>query len=344
MFEQAWRLFRTDLALDIGSARTRIFLQDQGLAYDEPTLVVTEQQGRQEKIVTMGNQAKQYLGRCPPTMEIHHPVVQSICVKPAILERYIKQAIQQCNGGSSFIRPKILMVMPHGLTSQERKTYIDILYRLGNRESVFVDTLLCAGLGSQLPINEPIGSILVHIGHGSTQVGIMTLSGLAASQRTTVGGASINQAIVSHLQKERQLEIGLHLASAIKESIGNAEVHGESRSYPCTVKDTTTNQFRQVDITSQDIAQGLYPPLQQIASAIRKAVSTVSPELCADIIQQGIMLSGGGAQLSGVDDLLSSELRLPVFLSDQPHLSSIKGAGELLNNIDLLDWIGEENG
>ena len=344
MFEQAWRLFRTDLALDIGSFKTRIFLPDQGLVFDEPTLVITERQGKSDKVVAMGNSAKQYLGRTPPSMTVHRPVMQSVCTHPKILEGFVKSAIQQCGIGTSFLRPKILMVMPHGLTSHERKTYIDILYRLGNRDSIFVDTLLCAGLGSRLPINEPIGSILLHIGHGSSQVGVMTLSGLAASKRTTIAGHSINKAIVQHLRNNKQWDIGIHVASEMKESIGNAETDGEIRTFQSTAKNTATNQFQPVEFSSENIVAAIQEPLSQLVHTIKETVATLSPELCADIIQNGVMVSGGGAQLMGIDDFLSAQLCLPVFIADQPHLSALKGASGLLNNADLLDWLGEESG
>ncbi len=348
MFEQAWRLFRTDITLDIGSARTRISTQDQGLLFDEPTLVVTKtlSKGKPKssaQIVAMGNSAKQYIGRTAPNMTIHHPVVQGVCVNPSLLETFLKAAIQQ-TCGSTFLRPKILMVMPHGLTSQERKTFIDILYRLGNRESVFVDTLLCAGLGCRLPINEPIGSLLLHIGHGCSQVGVITLSGLATSTRSTIAGESINSAIVEWVRDQHNLEIGYPAAVDLKASIGNADSDGEIRSYPCTVKDINTGQFKQVEFDSNDIALGIQKPLRKLITVVRETVATLSPEMCADIIQNGLMITGGSAQLTGIDDFFSSELRLPVFIADQPHLSAIKGAGELLNNADLLDWLGEEHG
>ena len=344
MFEQAWRLFRTDIALDIGSARTRVWVQDQGLSYDEPTLVITEKQGKTAQVVAMGNAAKQYVGRTPPSMTIHRPVVQSICAQPTILESLIRHAIQQACGGSSFLRPKILLTMPHGLSATERKTYIDILYRVGSRESVFVDNLLCAGLGSKLPINEPIGSILLHIGHGSSQIGVMTLSGISASKRSPIGGYSIDQSIVQHLRTSRSLEIGVHLASEMKESIGTAESNGQFRTFQSAAKNIDSGQFHQVEFSNENILPGIQQPLLKLVETVKKTVSTISPEMCADIIQNGLMLSGGVAQLTDIDDFLSFHLRLPVFISDQPHLSPLRGAGELLNTPDLLDWLGEERG
>ena len=344
MFEQAWRLFRTDIAIDIGSSRTRVWVQDQGLAFDEPTLVATQANGKTAQVVAMGNAAKQYIGRTPPGMTIHRPVVQSVCTQSTILESFIKYAIQQACGGSSFLRPKILLTMSHGLTAQERKTYVDILYRVGSRESVFVDNLLCAGLGSKLPINEPVGSVLLHIGHGSSQIGVMTLSGLAASRRTTIGGHSIDQAIVAELQSSKGLGIGIHVASEMKEAIGNAETQGEFRTFQSAVKDLQSGQLQQVEFSSENIVSAIQKPLMKLVETVQKTISTVSPELCADIIQNGVMLSGGSAQLVGIDDFLSIHLQLPVFISDQPHLSPLKGASELLNTPDLLDWMGEERG
>ena len=184
---------------------------------------------------------------------------------------------------------------------------------MGNRDSIFVDTLLCAGLGSRLPINEPIGSILLHIGHGSSQVGVMTLSGLAASKRTTIAGHSINKAIVQHLRNNKQWDIGIHVASEMKESIGNAETDGEIRTFQSTAKNTATNQFQPVEFSSENIVAAIQEPLSQLVHTIKETVATLSPELCADIIQNGVMVSGGGAQLMGIDDFLSAQLCLPVF-------------------------------
>ena len=171
-----------------------------------------------------------------------------------------------------------------------------------------------------------------------------TATCLATSTRSTIAGESINSAIVEWVRDQHNLEIGYPAAVDLKASIGNADSDGEIRSYPCTVKDINTGQFKQVEFDSNDIALGIQKPLRKLITVVRETVATLSPEMCADIIQNGLMITGGSAQLTGIDDFFSSELRLPVFIADQPHLSAIKGAGELLNNADLLDWLGEEHG
>lgn len=342
MLEQAWRLFRHDIAIDLGSHRTRIFVQGQGLAFAEPTIVVTETQGSIETMLSFGQGAKQYEGRTPPKMTIHHPVKNSVISNMSLVEGFLKYALHKSGASGTLLKPKILLSVPSGISSAAKKNLLDILYTLGNRESVYVDTLLCSGLGSKLPINEPTGSLLLHMGHGTTQVGVLTLSGLAVSGTLNIAGAQLNQSLVEFLKTEKKVAVSPLMAAQIKDSIGQAYPTGDLRSMQVMGQDLLSGQFRQLDLSSTELIEGLHPPLYRIANFLRQTIRALSPELCADILESGVRLSGGTAQMPGIDDFFSEELRIPVFVAEHPDLTTILGAGSLLDNEDLLDWLGEE--
>lgn len=342
MLEQAWRLFRNDIAIDLGSHRTRVFVQGQGLTFSEPTLVVTENKGDVDIMVSFGNDARQYEGRTPPHMTVHHPVRNSIIANMSLITGYLKYALQKSGASGTLLKPKILMSIPQGISSAAKKNLLDTLYTIGNRDSVYVDTLLCAGLGAKLPINEPTGSLLLHMGHGTTQVGVLTLSGLAVSGTVNIAGAQLNQSLIRFLKEQKNVEVSPLVAAQIKDAIGQAYPTGDLRTMQVMGRDLLSGQIRQLDLSSTELIEGLHPPLYRIAAFLKQTIHALSPELCADILESGVRLSGGTAQLPGIDDFFSEALRIPVFVAEHPDLTNIIGAGSLLDNEDLLDWLGEE--
>ena len=340
MFEQALRLLRSDIAIELGSARTKVFVRGQGLLFDEPSLVLTKNHNKKEKIVCVGKEAQQFLGRTPESMNIHTPIQKSISIHPNLSKALLQHAVEKSIGGQGLLKPKILLLIPHGIRTDEKKQLLDILYTVGSRESVYIDSLLCAGLGLGLPINEPIGSLVLDIGHGTSKVGVLSMSGIVASAKSNVGGEQINQYIISHAHEQNH-RIGQVTANTIKEAIGEAVERDAPRYITFTCRDSLSGQPKEIQLQSSDITPPITKALQQISVMIRALLTKLSPELCADVLQYGMMICGGSAKLYGMDEFFSHDLNIPVFVHEQPELRSILGAGALLEDQHLLDWMGE---
>jgi len=341
MFEQALSLLHTNVAVEIGSATTRVYVHHQGIVYDGASILVTEQHKGKDRIIAFGEEAKQLVGRTPAHMNTHIPIQNSVITSTPFAKSLLRNALETALGGRGLIKPKILLIMPHGLTSQHSQDYIDVLYSVGNRESIYVDSLLCVGLGCRLPVNEPIGSLVLDIGLGSSKVGLLSLSGIAAGGQSTIAGKNIDQSISSWLEKHQTLSISNPTAEMIKEAIGDADNPDPERTIQFACRDSRSGKAREVTLSSVDIFGAIQQPLEQISSLIKNSLSKITPELAADVIDQGMMLCGGTANLQGIDDFFAKKLNVQTFVIDAPKLAAIRGAGALLEDTNLLEWLGE---
>lgn len=342
MFEQAFRLFHTDVAVDFGSATIRIFIQGHGLVLEEATIVTTRNKGQQREFVALGNDAKVYVGRTPKSMETHFPIQGSIIKDPDLALSLCRSVLQKVLGKSMLIRPKLLWIMPHGISPQAKEDYLRILYTVGNRESVYVDSLICSGIGCKLPVNEPLGSLVLDIGHGSAKLGLLSLSGITAHGQTRFAGESLSFAIRKWLEK-KDLAIGPVMATTIKEAIAQADTPNPQRTIRFSCRRISNGMAEESNLSSADIYEALQYPLNSILSMIKRTLANITPELASDIWEQGLMLCGGSSQLNGIDDFFVSHLKIPTFIIEQPSLSNIEGGGALLEDSNLLDWVGEGN-
>jgi rod shape-determining protein MreB and related proteins len=341
MFEQALSLWHTNVAIELGSAATRVYVQGRGIIYDGASIVVTEEKKGKEHLVAFGEDAKQLVGRTPAHLKAHFPIQNSVIQNPSLVKILLQSVLETALGGRGLIKPKILLVMPHGLTSNQRQDYIDVLYFVGNRESIYVDSLLCCGLGCKLPVSEPIGNLVLDIGLGSSNIGLLTLSGIATSGHTSIAGKSIDKSISSWLEKNQQISVGLLTAEDIKEALGDADNPDPERTMQLACRDSKSGQAREVLISSIDIFSAIREPLTKITGMLKNSLAKTSPELAADIIDQGLMLCGGTSNLQGIDDFFAKMLNIPTFVIDGPRLAAIRGAGALLEDTKLLEWLGE---
>ena len=341
MFEQALSLLHANVAIELGSTFMRIYLLSKGIVYDGPTIVVTEERKGRSHLIAYGEEAKQLVGRTPAHMQTLFPIQNSVIQNKALVKMLVQTILETSLGGRGLIKPKILLIMPHGLTHAQRQEYIDVLYSVGNRESIYVDSLLCAGLGCHLPVNEPIGSVVLDIGGGSSKIGLLTLSGIAASGHSTAAGQQLDNAVRLWLDKHQQLSVGSQSAEMIKEAIGDADNPDPERTVQFSCRDSKSGKAREVSLSSVNIFGALQKPLQDISRMIQSGLSSTTPELASDIIDNGIMICGGTANLQGIDDYFAKQLNVPTFVIDSPNLAAIRGAGLLLEDSKLLDWLGE---
>ena len=341
MLEQAFRLFNTDVAVDFGSATIRVFIRGHGLVLEESNIVTIQKDGTNIRFVALGSEAKIYVGRTPKTMETYFPVQGSLIKHPDLALALCRHVLQKVLG-KSFIKPKLLWIMPHGISPQAKEEYLRILYLIGNRESVYVDSLICSGIGCKLPVNEPIGSLVLDIGHGSSKLGLLSLSGITAQGQTRFAGEALSFAIRKWLEKN-DLGIGPVMASTIKEAIAEVDAPNPQRTIRFSCRRISNGMAEEITLSSADIFETLQYPLENILSMIKRTLANITPELASDIWEQGLMLCGGSAQLHGIDDFFFSQLNIPTFIIEQPSLSNIEGGGALLEDSNLLDWVGEGN-
>lgn len=342
MLEQAFRLFNTDVAVDFGSATIRVFIRGHGLVLEEANIVTTRIEGNNVEFVALGSEAKIYVGRTPKSMETHFPIQGSVIKHFDLALALCRHVLQKVLGKSLLIKPKLLWIMPHGISPQAKEKYLKILYSVGNRESVYVDSLICSGIGCKLPVNEPIGSLVLDIGHGSSKLGLLSLSGITAHGQTRFGGETLSFAIRKWLER-KDIAIGPVMATTIKEAIAEADAPNPQRTIRFSGRRISSGMAEEITLSSTDIFEALQFPLNNILAMFKRTMANITPELASDIWEQGIMLCGGSAQLQGIDDFFFSHLKIPTFVSEQPSLRNIEGGGALLEDSNLLDWVGEGN-
>ncbi|MEZ4316509.1 MAG: rod shape-determining protein [Myxococcota bacterium] len=330
-------LFSQDLAVDLGSSRTRIYLRGTGLICDEPSVVAVQtlKDGRR-RVVCVGDPALPMLGRTPEDIQAIQPVRTGTIEDFEVAEALLLQLVRRSLGASSFLRPRMAVALPQGASDMALRALRDSCQAAGAREVHLVPRPVAAALGADLPVHEPNGHMVVDLGGNATEVSVLSLSGVVHSKTVTGGGEGLDQAVIDYVRRHHATEIGRPTAERLKLELGSARLGGTSGSRTAKGRCLRLGIPRAIDIDAHDIQTALATPLSAIADAIRTAVEAVPPELASDIVENGVILVGGGARLDSLEAALRHLTGLPVMAVENPAEAVVRGAARVLGELDLL--------
>lgn len=333
-------MFSNDLAIDLGTANTLVFSKATGgIIIDEPSVVAVQKnyRGMQNRVLAVGKEAKEMLGRTPGTIVAIRPIKDGVIADFEVTQSMLKYFISKSMGNSkSFIRPRIIICVPYGITQVEKKAVKESALSAGAREVFLIEEPMAAAIGAGLPITEPIGSMVVDIGGGTTGVAVISLGGIVYCKSIKVAGDKLDEAIINYVRRQFNLLIGERTAEQIKIEVGNAYPFDEMRSMVIKGRDLVAGAPKTIEITSEQINDALMDPLSEIVDAVRTALEKTPPELASDIVDNGIVLTGGGAGLHNLDKLLRERTGLPVTIAENPLTCVVMGSGKVLDELELL--------
>lgn len=335
--------FSTDLAIDLGTANTLIYMRGKGIVLDEPSVVAIRTEGgpnAKRSIQAVGASAKQMLGKTPGNITAIRPMKDGVIADFDVTEKMIKQFIKKVHDSSMFSpSPRIIICVPCGSTPVERRAIRDAAVAAGARQVYLIEEPMAAAIGADLPVSEATGSMVVDIGGGTTEVGVISLGGMVYSGSVRVGGDKFDEAIVNYIRRNYGMLIGETTAENIKKEIGSAFPGTERREIEVRGRNLAEGIPRSFTISSNEVLEAVTEPLNQIVSAVKIALEQTPPELGADIAERGMVLTGGGALLSDLDRLLMEETGLPVCVAEDPLTCVARGCGTALEKMDKLGSI-----
>lgn len=329
--------FSQDLAMDLGTANTLIYVKGRGVVLNEPSVVVINQHSGE--LISIGKEAKQMIGRTPEGIKAIRPLKDGVIAEYEEAKLMIKHFIAEAMERRLFFRPRMVICVPSGITSVEKKAVVDSAEQAGAKEVFLVEEPMAAAIGANLPIHEAIGSMIVDIGGGTTEVAVISMSGIVQSNSQRVAGDKIDEAIMEYFRRVHKMKVGLSLAEEIKIRIGSAYSRPREISMEVPGVDLSLGVPKQVTVTDSELREGIREPVQAIVKAVRDTIEKTPPELVSDIVERGIVLTGGTSQLRGLDELLAKEIRIQVHLSEAPLLCVVHGTGQVLDDGGLLEKI-----
>ncbi len=316
-------MFSKDLGIDLGTFYTRVAEAGQ-VVLEEPTIVSIAVE--EQKIVAVGNEAYEMFGRVPESIEVIRPLQNGVIAYYEITEKLLSHLIKKVSGPLRFFRPRVMITVPHGVTSVERRAVHEAALQAGSREVFLVQQPLAAALGADLPIGTPSGNMLVNLGGGCSQATVLAMNGIVAGDTLRVGGLQLDEAVVAYVRKKYGLIIGQPTAEQIKFRIGAAVPQEEEASMEIQGQDQVTGLPRPLTLTTGDVVEAIQEVLHDMIENVRRVLEKTPPELVSDTIDRGIALCGGGALLRGMDKLMTKELGVPTYLVDEPTLCAAEGA------------------
>jgi len=328
------RYFSKDLAIDLGTANTLVFTRHQGIVVREPSVVVVNK--LTNRIEAVGGEAKEMLGRTPGNIESIRPMKDGVIADFEVTERMLEYFIKKAHGRKMVVHPRIVIGVPSEITQVEKRAVKDSAMRAGASEVFLVEQAMMAAIGAGLPITEPSGNMIVDIGGGTTDVAVISLAGTVYSRSVRVAGNEMDVSLIQYLKRKYNLLIGERSAEQIKMEIGSAYPLKDEMTMEIKGRDLVEGVPKTLTITDAEIREALAEPVQTIVEAVKMALERTPPELSADIMDKGIVLSGGGALLRNLDHRLRDETGLPVVLAEDPLASVVLGTGMVLQNMDLL--------
>ena len=343
MFEVFRRHFSTDLAIDLGTANTLIYMRNKGIVLDEPSVVSIRHEGGpsgKKTIQAVGKEAKAMLGKVPGNIEAIRPMKDGVIADFVVTEQMIKQFIKMVHPRSLLTpSPRIIICVPCGSTQVERRAIKDAAEAAGASAVYLIEEPMAAAIGAGLPVSEASGSMVIDIGGGTTEVGVISLGGMVYKGSVRVGGDKFDDAIINYIRRNYGMLIGETTAETIKKTIGSAFPGSEVRDMEIKGRNLAEGIPRAFTVSSNEILEALTDPLNAIVSAVKQALERTPPELGADIAEKGMVLTGGGALLRDLDRLLMEETGLPVVVAEDPLTCVVRGCGKALENIDRLSSI-----
>ncbi|TPG21888.1 rod shape-determining protein [Sphingomonas koreensis] len=335
IFSRFFKLMSHDMAIDLGTANTVVYVRGRGIVLNEPSVVAIETLNGVQRVKAVGDDAKLMMGKTPGTIEAIRPLRDGVIADIDVAEQMIKYFIQKVHGQRRFARwPQIVICVPSGSTKVERRAIRDAAQNAGASQVWLIEEPMAAAIGADMPVTEPIGSMVVDIGGGTTEVAVLSLRGLAYTTSVRVGGDKMDEAIVSYVRRNHNLLIGEATAERIKQEVGIAKAPADGIGQTIHIKgrDLVNGVPKEIQINQGQIAEALSEPVGTIVEGVRIALENTAPELAADIVDQGIVLTGGGALLKGLDEVLRDETGLPVTVADEPLTCVALGTGRALED------------
>ena len=331
------------MGIDLGTANTLVLVKDKGIIINEPSVVAVQREkyGKQ-KILAVGHEAKEMVGKTPGDIEAIRPMRDGVIADFDMTEKMIRYFIEKTHRRKSFLRPRIIISVPYGLTQVERKAVRESALSAGAREVFLIEEPMAAAIGANLPVREPQGNLVVDIGGGTTEIGVVSLGGLVISKSIRTAGDKIDMSIVNYIKEKYNLLIGERAGEDIKISVGSAIQLPEELSIVVKGRDQISGLLSRVELTSEDVREAMREPLKEIADALKTVLEMMPPDLAGDIVENGIVLTGGGALIRGLDKYLSDIVKLPVFVADDPLLAVARGTGKALEETKFLQPLVNE--
>ena len=332
--------FSSDLAIDLGTANTLVYVKGKGIVLNEPSVVAVQKDARgQSKVLAVGQEAKGMLGRTPGSINAIRPMKDGVIADFDVTEAMLKYFIRKAHNRRTLVHPRIIICIPFGITEVEKRAVKESAQAAGARDVFLIQEPMAAAIGAGLPVTEPQGNLIVDIGGGTTEVGVISLGGIVFSKSIRVAGDRMDEAIIAYIRRKHNLLIGERTAELIKINLGCAYPLDESRSMDVKGRDLIHGIPKTILITSEETMEALTEPVAAIVEAVKITLEKTPPELAADIIDKGIILAGGGALLTNLDVLLREETGLPVIVAPDPLYCVALGSGQVLDSIDLLKRI-----
>ena len=338
VFNSFFGFFSSDLAIDLGTANTLVYLRDKGIVLSEPSVVAVHKESKQ--VLAVGTQAKQMLGRTPSNIVAIRPMKDGVIANFEITETMLRHFIHKVHNRKTLVRPRIVVSVPSDITQVEKRAVRDSAESAGAREVHLIEEPMAAAIGVGLPIDEPSGNMILDVGGGTTEIAVISMSGIVYSKGVRVGGDVMDECIVSYVKRKYNLLVGERTAEEIKIRIGSAYPMEEKLTMEVKGRDLVAGIPKTLVISDDEIREALSEPIGTIIETVRLALERTPPELASDIVDKGIVLAGGGSLLRGLDILLREQTGLPVTLAEDPITAVVLGTGMVLESPDLLKRFG----
>jgi len=326
--------FSRDMGIDLGTANTLVYMKGKGIIIREPSVVALKEKDR--KILAVGNEAKNMIGRTPGNIKAVRPMKDGVIADFDVTETMLRHFIRKAHKRNRLVRPRIIICVPSGVTEVEKRAVIDAALQAGARSAFLIEEPMAAAIGAGLPIHEPTGNMIVDIGGGTTEVAVISLGGIVTSSSIRIGGDEMDTAIAQYIKKKYKLMIGERTAEQIKIDIGTATADNEDLTKEIKGRDLVNGLPKTITINSQEIKDALKETVNSILDAVKRTLEKTPPELASDVMGRGIILTGGGALLHGIDKLLIDITQMPVYLADQPLDCVVNGTGNALEELDKI--------
>jgi rod shape-determining protein MreB len=340
LFDWLYGLFSQDMAVDLGTANTLLYVKGKGIISNEPSVVAVQKDGQGiKKVLAVGKEAKEMLGRTPGSITAIRPMKDGVIADFEVTQKMLRYFISRAHNRKALAHPRIVIGVPFGITEVEKRAVNESALSAGAREVYLIEEPMAAAIGAGLPITEPSGNMIVDIGGGTTEVAVISLAGIVNSRSVRIGGDKMDEAIIQHMKRKYNLLVGVSTAERIKMNIGTAYPVDEPISLEVRGRDLVAGVPKTITISSDEVRDALSDPINAIVDAVRVVLDRTPPELSADIADKGIVLAGGGALLTNLDILLREETGLPVMIADDPLSCVAFGCGKALDELDLLKQV-----
>jgi len=339
MFSKLFSFVSADMAMDLGTANTLVYVRDQGIVLNEPSVVAITTINGRKQVLAVGNEAKLMLGRTPGNIQAIRPLRDGVIADFEVAEAMIKHFIRKVHNRRSFVSPEMIICVPSGSTAVEQRAIIESAESAGARKVWLIEEPMAAAIGAGLPVMEPTGSMVVDIGGGTTEVAVISLGGIVYARSARVGGDKMDEAVIAYIRRVHNLLIGESTAERIKKEIGAAcpPADGDGRTMQIKGRDLMNGVPKEIVVTERQMAEALAEPVSQIVEAVKTALENTAPELAADIVDKGIVMTGGGSLLKNLDYVLRYATGLPVTVADDPLACVALGTGQALEDRPVLN-------